>query len=75
MKVKSDLIVGLVIFILSGCIFLASHVHQVADSRYSMLLSESLLHHGSFALDHCVIPGLFPHSKSRPALAVSTNWI
>lgn len=66
MKVKSDLVAGLVIFILTGSIFLASHVHQVADSRYSMLLSESLLYHGSFALDHYVIPDLIPEQQIAP---------
>ena len=66
MKVKSELAAGLVVFILTWSIFLASHVHQVADSRYSMLLSESLLHHGSFALDHYVIPGLIPEQQIAP---------
>jgi hypothetical protein len=33
-----------------------SPVHQVTDSAYSMLLSESLLHHGSFELNHYAIP-------------------
>lgn len=47
----SKLIVG-VIFALSYSIFLTSHVYQSADSKYSMLLSESLLHYGSFTLDH-----------------------
>jgi hypothetical protein len=66
MKVKSELVAGLAIFILTGSIFLASHVHQVADSRYSMLVSESLLHHRSFTLDHYVIPGLVPDQQIAP---------
>jgi hypothetical protein len=33
-----------------------SRVHQVTDSSYSMLLSQSLLDHGSFALDHYTLP-------------------
>lgn len=66
MKVKSELVAGLAIFILTFSIFLASHVHQVADSRYSMLVSESLLHHGSFPLDHYVIPGFVPDQQIAP---------
>ena len=60
MKVKSDLSAGIAIFVLTLSIFLLSHVHQPADSNYSMLLSESLLHHGSFALDDYAIPRLAP---------------
>jgi hypothetical protein len=37
-----------------------SPVHQVTDSAYSMLLSESLLHHGSFELSHYAIPRAEP---------------
>lgn len=33
-------------------VFLISRIHQFADSHYSMLVSESLLHHGTFALDN-----------------------
>lgn len=44
------------IFAAALSIFLLSPVHQVTDSAYSMLLSESLLHHRSFALDHYNIP-------------------
>jgi hypothetical protein len=45
---------------------LASRVRQVADSKYSILLSESLLHHGSFSLDHYAIPGLIPDQQIAP---------
>src|SRR5438876_2206025 len=50
-KAKTDLLAGLVIFILTCSIFILSHNRQIADSKYSMLVSESLLHHGTFALD------------------------
>lgn len=66
MKAKSELIAGLMIFIVTCTVFLVSHVRQVADSRYSMLVSESLLHHGSFSLDHYVIPGLVPEQQIAP---------
>jgi hypothetical protein len=42
---------GMMIFLLTGAIFLASPVRVVTDSRYSTLVSEALLRHGSLALD------------------------
>jgi hypothetical protein len=55
-KPKTDLFAGLVIFILTCSIFVLSHNHQVNDSKYSMLVSESVLHHGTFTLDRYVFP-------------------
>jgi hypothetical protein len=55
-KPKTELLAGLAIFILTCSIFILSHNHQVADSKYSMLVSESLLHHGTFTLDSYVFP-------------------
>ena len=43
-------------FVLSLAVFLLSHVHQVSDSAYSMMVSESLIHHRTFALDHYSLP-------------------
>src|SRR5688572_28170622 len=54
-SIKGSLLPAL-IFAAALSIFLLSPVHQVTDSAYSMLLSESLLHHGSFELDHYAIP-------------------
>src|SRR5713226_2680362 len=56
MKTKTELFAGLVIFILTCSIFILSHNRQIADSKYSMLVSESLLHHGTFTLDRYVFP-------------------
>ena len=42
---------GLLIFTLTLSVFLFSRIHQVADSHYSMLLSQSLVSHRSFTLD------------------------
>jgi hypothetical protein len=39
-------------------LFAFSHVHQLADSNYSMLVSQSLLQHRSFTLDHYAIARL-----------------
>lgn len=55
-----NLITGTAIFVLTCSVFVISRVHQFADSNYSMLVSESLLHHGSFALDHYALPRLEP---------------
>ena len=43
-------------FVLALAVFLLSHVHQIADSAYSMMVSESLIHHRTFALDHYSLP-------------------
>lgn len=63
-KYKTDLAVAGAIFVVTLLMFLVSPVHQIADSNYSMLVSESLLHHGSFTLDHYTIPGF---NSSLPA--------
>jgi hypothetical protein len=55
---KRDVLIGLAIFVVTSLVFLASRVHQVGDSRYSMLLSQSLLEHGSFTLERYQIPGV-----------------
>jgi len=44
------------VFLLTLFVYLASPVRQVADSNYSMLVSESLLQHGTVRLDDYVIP-------------------
>ncbi len=43
--------VGVLIFAVAFPLFLASPVRPLADSRYSLVLSQSLLERGSFALD------------------------
>jgi len=58
MKGTRDRVAGSAVFILTLAVFLACHVRQVADSRYSILLSERLLHHGSFALDPRAFAGI-----------------
>lgn len=57
---RVDVALGVGIFLVILTIFLVSRVHQLADSNYSMLLSESLLNHRSFTLDHYNIPRLHP---------------
>jgi hypothetical protein len=55
-RLSSTTVAGAIIFVLTLSIFLFSRIHQVADSEYSMLLSQSLLSHGSFTLDAYAIP-------------------
>jgi hypothetical protein len=52
----SDVMLAVLLFVATLSIFLVSPVHQVTDSSYSMLLSESLIHHRSFALDGYALP-------------------
>lgn len=55
--------IGIALFGFTLFVFLISRVHQVTDSTYSMLLSESLLHHRSLALDNYQIPRLEPKEQ------------
>ncbi len=48
---RDSILAGL-LFAVTLSLFLTSRIHQVTDSSYSMLLSESLIHHHSFTLDH-----------------------
>src|SRR5207247_4837811 len=43
----SDVMLAVLLFVATLSIFLVSRVHQVTDSSYSMLLSESLIHRHS----------------------------
>ena len=54
--IKPDPLTGTLIFALTLMVFLLSPVRQVTDSRYSMLLTQSLLERGSFRLDHYALP-------------------
>ncbi len=57
---RLDLSLGSAIFLFVLFVFLISRVHQLADSKYSMLLSQSLIHHHSFTLDAYQLPRLPP---------------
>jgi hypothetical protein len=48
------------VFVFTLAIFWFSPIHQLTDSNYSMLLSQSLLEHRSFTLDSYNIPRLPP---------------
>ena len=47
---------GPLLFVLMLMVFLLSPVRQVTDSRYSMLLTQSLIERGTFRLDHYSLP-------------------
>ena len=59
---------GIAIVTFTLAIFMISRVHQVTDSSYSMLLSQSLLDHRSFALDHYTPAGLSARDDQRAHL-------
>ncbi|MGI8918543.1 MAG: hypothetical protein ACR2H6_08060 [Pyrinomonadaceae bacterium] len=51
--------IGVLIFFVTLGIFLFSRVHQVTDSSYSMMLTQSLLDHRSFTLDYYKTPTVY----------------
>jgi hypothetical protein len=56
MRSRTTALIGGAIFILTLVIFWLSPVSQVTDSKYSMLVSESLWRRGTFRLDYYRIP-------------------
>lgn len=54
---------GGLIFAAMLLVFWLSPVHQVSDSKYSMLVSQCLIYHGSFKLDHYKVPQLEPFQR------------
>jgi hypothetical protein len=56
---RSTAAIALIIFVATLAIFLISRVRQVTDSAYSMMLTQSLLDHRSFALDHYSLPTVY----------------
>jgi hypothetical protein len=57
---KKDLLAGGIVFVLILTVFWLSPVHQLTDSNFSMLVSQSLLRHRTFALDQYAIQRLAP---------------
>ena len=62
---RAELLLCAGLFVLSALIFLGSPVRQIADSNYSMLMSQSLLYHHSFMLDGYAIPRLEPTVQNK----------
>lgn len=57
---QRDRLASVLVFLVSLVTFWFSPIHQVTDSNYSMLLSQGLIEHRSFALDRYNIPRLGP---------------
>ena len=55
-RLSPTTLAGVLIFVSTLSIFLVSRIRQVADSHYSMLVSQSLIEHGSFQLDAYALP-------------------
>src|SRR5436190_16463044 len=60
--VTRERLIAFSIFAFTLSVFLQSRIHQVTDSRYLMLVSESLVHHRTFTLDAYNIPRYPPES-------------
>lgn len=63
LRLRLDLTIAGLIFVVTLVVFLESPVRQVTDSSYSMLLSQSLLDYHTFALDHYALPRLEPKDR------------
>lgn len=59
-RIQRTTVLGIAIFAFTLFVFMISHVHQVADSSYSMMLSQGLLQHRSFAFDGYALPRYEP---------------
>jgi hypothetical protein len=59
-EIYLDRVIGVFLFMLTSMIFLAFPLPHLADSKYSTLTSESLIHRRSFTLDAYKIPDLAP---------------
>jgi hypothetical protein len=62
---KEDLLVALLIFSAALTAFLLSPNYGFSDSQYTFVVSESLLKHHSFALDHFALPRLEPKDNGN----------
>ena len=55
---RNQHLIALIIFLLAFLVFKSSRMHPINDSKYSMMLSQCLIEHRSFQLDHYAIPRL-----------------
>lgn len=62
---QPDYLASILLFLVSLLIFWFSPVTQVSDSRYSLLLSDSLIRHRTFTLDHYALQRHAPQSGIR----------
>jgi len=73
LRFTTDYLAAALIFIVTLLVFWVSPVHQITDSHYSMLLSEGLLKHRSFALDHYNLPRFEPNASTRDYYVMNGN--
>ncbi|MCB1822298.1 MAG: hypothetical protein KDI73_12085, partial [Candidatus Competibacteraceae bacterium] len=66
-------LVVMAIFSISLLIFIAAPVGQVSDSKYALLVSQSLLDHGSIYLDHYNLPKIESHGYQPYQLEIVDN--
>ncbi len=55
---KNPLVIASIIFLLAFLTFKSSRLHPINDSKYSMMVSQCLIEHRSFQLDHYEVPRL-----------------
>ena len=70
---RSTATIALIIFVSTLAIFLISRVRQVTDSAYSMMLSQSLLDHRTFTLDHYTFPPIINSNTLTDILITSCH--
>jgi hypothetical protein len=51
-------VIALIIFLVAFLLFKSSRLHPINDSKYSMMLSQCLIDHRSFQLEHYAVPSL-----------------
>lgn len=57
---RNTYLIALLIFLLAFLVFKSSRMHPINDSKYSMMLTQCLIEHGSFKLDNYAVPRLQP---------------
>jgi hypothetical protein len=66
---RADYLAGGILFLFTLAVFSLSPVTQVSDSQYSLLLSDSLLRHKTFTLDHYGIP------RHKPQVGIRDDYV
>ena len=62
---KRDVFIGFVLFLVAFATFYLSPVYWFSDSKYTLVVSQSLLSNRSFALDHFALPRLEPKLRDH----------
>src|SRR4030095_4591305 len=62
-RISTTTWIAVAVFFFTLGVFSISRVHQITDSNYSMLLSQSLIEHGTFKLDAYDLPHYPPMDR------------